>query len=135
MSNNRLTGPISAKIGNLVNLKRLNLGHNALNGAIPNEIERLTKLESLSLNYNALNGQFPSIMAPPALGYCYMTPNQFQSCPDQSIVNNPQSLSFQCSVDCLLKRNKKKSAADITQTGYTTLIAALFMSVAVGCWM
>lgn len=135
LSSNRLSSTVSPKIGNLINLKRLNLGHNVLHGAIPNEIERLTKLESLTLNYNSMNGQFPSTMAPPALGYCYMTPNQFQSCPDQSVITNPQSLSFQCSVDCMV-RTKKKSTANTSQRGYTTtFLAALFMSVAVGYWM
>ena len=90
-----------------------NLGHNGFSGPIPNEIERLTKLESLIMNYNTFNGQFPSSMAPNALGYCYMTPNQFQSCPDQSIIANPQSLAFQCSVDCIVKSKKKKSAASM----------------------
>ncbi|KAI8888440.1 L domain-like protein [Backusella circina FSU 941] len=106
LSNNRLTGSISSNIGNLVNLVKLSLGHNGLTGQIPNQIGKLVKLESLNLNYNSLNGQFPSVDAPPALGYCYMTPNQFQSCPDDSVIQNPQSLAYQCSVDCLYSKLK-----------------------------
>ena len=82
-----------------------------------------------------MNGQFPSSMAPPALGYCYMTPNQFQSCPDQSIINNPQSLAFQCSVDCVVNNKKKKSNAIGNQLGLfnCSLMAFLItMAVAIG---
>lgn len=73
-------------------------------------------------------------MAPPALGYCYMTPNQFQSCPDQSIVNNPQSLAFQCSVDCVVKTNKKKNSAVGNQVNFM-MAALITMAAAVGILM
>ncbi|KAL9553166.1 hypothetical protein MBANPS3_003416 [Mucor bainieri] len=134
LSNNRLTGNLSPKLGQLVNVKKLNLGHNAITGPIPSQIDQLTKLESLNLNYNALNGQFPSSMAPPALGYCYMTPNQFQSCQDLSIVNNPQSLAFQCSVDCVVKTNKKKNSAAANQVNISVLALTILMA-AVGLFM
>jgi hypothetical protein len=77
-----------------------------------------------------LNGQFPSVMAPPSLGYCYMTPNQFQSCPDQSIVENPNSLAFQCSINCIIKKDKKKSDASHNFMAYSTFITLLATSLA-----
>ncbi|KAG0795528.1 hypothetical protein G6F22_005095 [Rhizopus arrhizus] len=128
LSNNRLTGQISSSIGNLVNLERLNLGHNSLTGLIPDQISQLTKLQSLSLNYNLLNGQFPSISAPPALGYCYMTPNQFQSCPDPSVTANPNSLAFQCSINCSVQ-DKKKSSANRVLVGYSTMSFVVIYSL------
>lgn len=75
-----------------------------------------------------LNGQFPSVMAPPALGYCYMTPNQFQSCPSADVVNNPQSLAFQCSVDCVVK-SKKKSAASRATASLTAFFGVLIATL------
>jgi hypothetical protein len=109
-----------------------NLGHNGLTGQIPNQIGKLAKLESLNLNYNSLNGQFPSIDAPPTLGYCYMTPNQFQSCPDDSVIQNPQSLAYQCSVDCLVKNTKKKSSGltiNNPPSNFVLLLSVVFLYI------
>lgn len=82
-----------------------------------------------------MNGQFPSSMAPPALGYCYMTPNQFQSCPDQSIINNPQSLAFQCSVDCIVNAKKKQSNAVGNQLGLFNSFMALLITMATAIYL
>ncbi|KAG0745162.1 hypothetical protein G6F23_004623 [Rhizopus arrhizus] len=125
LSNNRFTGQISSNIGNLVNLHRLNLGRNSLTGPIPDQLAQLTKLQSLTLNYNLLNGRFPSITAPSNLGYCHMTPNQFQSCPDPSVTENPNSLAFQCSIDCITKTTKNKNSANRTLVGYSSLLVMI----------
>lgn len=86
------------------------LGHNGLSGIIPDGIGALSKLQFLMINYNQLNGQFPSVMASAPLGYCYATPNQFQTCPDASIANNTNSLAFQCNIDCVLSYSRPSAA-------------------------
>ena len=110
------------------------LGHNALSGTIPDELGQLVNLEFLTLNYNQLNGQFPSFMAPRQLGYCYMTPNQFQLCPDESIANNPDSMAFQCAVHCAkvgqhtsdANHNRLRSSAILSLL--PSMIALLFIT-------
>ena len=54
-----LTGTISSRIGNLVNLKNLNLEDNSLSGEIPAEICRCEALTTLILSGNNLTGQLP----------------------------------------------------------------------------
>jgi len=66
--NNNLSGSIPPKIGELENLKNLNLGDkygyegsNGLSGPIPPELGNLTRLEYLNLSWNELiTGQIPS---------------------------------------------------------------------------
>ena len=60
LKNNQLTGSIPPEIGNLTNLEILNLDNNQLTGSIPSEIGNLTKLEYLFLNDNQLIGNIPS---------------------------------------------------------------------------
>ena len=49
-------GKISPRIGDLSELRVLNLGYNFLSGKIPNEIFKLTKLRELYLHFNQLHG-------------------------------------------------------------------------------
>jgi Leucine-rich repeat (LRR) protein len=53
---NNITGPFPAFIGNLTNLRTLDLGVNHLSGHVPSEISRLAKLTSLDLTQNYLDG-------------------------------------------------------------------------------
>tara|TARA_B100000579_G_scaffold159102_2_gene129359 strand:- start:1314 stop:3209 length:1896 start_codon:yes stop_codon:yes gene_type:complete len=57
---NQLTGSIPASIGNLSNLNLLSLSNNQLSGVIPNEIGNLENLETLYLYDNQLSGEIPS---------------------------------------------------------------------------
>jgi Leucine-rich repeat (LRR) protein len=57
---NKLNGSIPPEIGNLFNLKLLNLSSNQLSGSIPPEIGNLTNLTYLSLSSNQLSGPIPS---------------------------------------------------------------------------
>ena len=59
LSKNSLTGEIPAEIGNLSNLTYLNLNNNKLNGAIPAAIGNLTNLTNIHLAYNSLVGEIP----------------------------------------------------------------------------
>jgi hypothetical protein len=57
--NNKLTGEIPHEIGNLTNLRGLNLSYNQLTGEIPREIGNLKNLISLILNNNQLESVIP----------------------------------------------------------------------------
>ena len=59
LSYNDLTGTIPAAIGNLTNLKYLQLSYNDLTGTIPATIGNLTNLISLYLGGNSLTGSVP----------------------------------------------------------------------------
>ncbi|KAI8978003.1 hypothetical protein BDB01DRAFT_907644 [Pilobolus umbonatus] len=103
LSDNRLTGTLFPAIGNLINLKKLSVYHNSLTEPIPDEIRSLNTLNMLNLKPNSFNGQFPAVNAPSTMTHCSMLPNQFQSCPDLSVLHNLQSLANRCSVNCITK--------------------------------
>jgi len=54
-----LVGTIPTEVGNLQQLKNLDLSLNSFTGVIPTELGALNKLESLILNYNDLIGTVP----------------------------------------------------------------------------
>ena len=56
---NQLNGAIPAELGNLANLRWLNLYSNQLSGAIPAALGNLANLRRLHLNYNQLSGAIP----------------------------------------------------------------------------
>lgn len=57
---NNIEGTLPATIGDLKNLKVLELSFNKLSGSIPMDIGRLESLEVLALNGNNLSGSIPS---------------------------------------------------------------------------
>ena len=57
---NRLTGNVPSELGRLTNLERLGLYDNRLQGSIPSWIGNLTKLEYLYLGNSGLSGSIPS---------------------------------------------------------------------------
>ena len=59
LSDNQLTGSISAELGNLSNLQLLNLGNNQLTGLIPVELGNLGSLQRFYLDNNQLTGSIP----------------------------------------------------------------------------
>ena len=59
-NNNALTGGIPAELGNLVDLRSLNLGSNALTGSIPTELGNLVNIERLQVGNNSLTGPIPT---------------------------------------------------------------------------
>ena len=60
LSENQLSGPIPAEIGNLTYLETLNLRLNQLSGRIPVELGNLANLVELNLRTNQLNGPIPA---------------------------------------------------------------------------
>lgn len=59
LSGNELTGPIPPELGQLRQLNSLNLSYNELIGPIPPLLGKLTKLEGLFLSNNELTGPIP----------------------------------------------------------------------------
>ena len=57
---NQLAGAIPAELGNLTDLTRLGLGSNRLTGSIPDELANLTNIEHISLFFNQLTGPVPA---------------------------------------------------------------------------
>ena len=57
--NNNLTGPIPPEVGDLVNLRVLELSFNRLTGSIPPELGNLHNLRRLALYGNELTGSIP----------------------------------------------------------------------------
>ena len=65
LSGNELTGPIPAWLGDLSNLEWLNLGDNQLTGPIPAELGDLSNLQNLWLSRNQLTGPIPAELGDP----------------------------------------------------------------------
>ena len=57
---NELVGPIPPELGKLSNLEILNLKYNYLSGSIPAELGNLTNLRELHLDNNQLTGSIPA---------------------------------------------------------------------------
>ncbi|XP_034899685.1 leucine-rich repeat receptor-like serine/threonine-protein kinase RGI4 [Populus alba] len=59
VSDNRLTGSLTHRIGSLTELTKLNLAKNQLSGGIPAEIMSCSKLQLLNLGDNGFSGEIP----------------------------------------------------------------------------
>ena len=69
LSENRLTGSISDALGNLSNLEDLDLSDNRLTGTFPNSLGNLGNLSYLDLRNNRLEGEIPDSLG--NLGFLY----------------------------------------------------------------
>ena len=85
---NNLSGNIPESIGNLTNLRSLDLGYNQLSGSIPESISNLTSLVNLRLYNNQLTGSIPeSISNLTNLEILYLYNNQLTGNIPESIGN------------------------------------------------
>ncbi|XP_044490312.1 phytosulfokine receptor 1 [Mangifera indica] len=72
----RLTGSLSDSVGNLDQLRILNLSHNFLKSSLPPSLFNLPNLQVLDLNSNDLYGPFPeTINFPSQLGFLNLSHN------------------------------------------------------------
>ena len=62
LADNQLTGEIPQALGQLNNLKYLDLGYNQLTGLIPGTLGQLDSLQVLDLGYNQLTGTIPKTL-------------------------------------------------------------------------
>ncbi len=60
LNGNNLRGPIHSSIGQLDQLRTLNLGRNWISGSIPAEVRDLSLLRQLVLSVNGLDGELPA---------------------------------------------------------------------------
>lgn len=60
VDSNGLTGELSSQLGNLDQLRVLNLFNNRIGGSFPTEIWNLTQLEKIDIYYNGLVGSIPT---------------------------------------------------------------------------
>ena len=68
LSANDLTGQVPPELGNLTNLRELNLRNNMLSGELPPELDKLTNLTGFDLRNNTeLSGVLPDAFSNPRL--------------------------------------------------------------------
>ncbi|GJP39517.1 hypothetical protein CLOM_g23880 [Closterium sp. NIES-68] len=60
LSNLRLSGPLSTKLGKLLKIEKIDLSNNRFFGSIPRTIENLRGLQHLDLSFNMLSSNIPT---------------------------------------------------------------------------
>ncbi len=96
LTHNNLTGELPASIGDLVNLKVLNLHNNILKGKLPTSIGNLSTLKILNVSLNTLQGNVPEeISKIQSLEYLYIFANDFTGSLAPTISELPTIKSIQ----------------------------------------
>ena len=75
-----MTGPIPPQLGQLIELRKLELGHNQLTGPIPPQLGQLTNLQSLDLSSTQLTTLPPELSQLQMLDYVYLSGNPLLDC-------------------------------------------------------
>lgn len=78
LAGRRLFGDLSESLGNLEQLKTLNLSRNFLRGSIPLSLVHLPQLEILDLSYNEISGSFPSSTNLPSIRVVNVSDNSIR---------------------------------------------------------
>lgn len=85
LERNNLKGSLTASIGELSALKKLNISRNEFNGNLPKELGNLHGLEELILSGNQFSGAVPSELSNLSkLTHLFLSGNNFHSLPDLS---------------------------------------------------
>jgi len=90
LSDNSLTGGLSAQIGSMRRLRLLNLAKNGLSGHIPHSLANIGGLESLDLSNNHLEGHLPDKL-PSSLKVLNVTYNDLSGSVPESLRRFPLS--------------------------------------------
>ena len=81
LGNNSLTGSIAPELGSLSNLSHVYLNTNRLTGEIPSQISDLWNLREMWLQDNTLTGEIPVALSElHGLEYLYLQGNEFKGC-------------------------------------------------------
>ena len=75
LSNNNLTGTLSAAIGDLPNIQKINLLSNDIGNVIPDVFSGLAKLKNIDLSGNAFTGAIPDFAGLASLEIIYLENN------------------------------------------------------------
>jgi Leucine-rich repeat (LRR) protein len=122
IQNNKLSGSIPAEIGNIVTLKFLYLWGNQFTGGIPTSMGNLVLLEQLWLNANQLTGAIPAAIGNlVALKYLTLRDNQLSG-------NIPASLGNLVNLEFLYLNNNQLSGSIPAELGNLTNLKDLYLS-------
>ena len=84
LEENGLSGALTGALGNLADLRVLDISDNQLYGNIPTEMGNLSNLVTLDLSDNELSGEVPfTVISLPSLQYLDLSGNQFADLPSE----------------------------------------------------
>ncbi|KAL0692757.1 hypothetical protein Bca4012_059937 [Brassica carinata] len=91
LGNKKLSGTLSESLGNLDQIKVLNLSRNFIRDSIPLSILSSPTLQTLDLSFNDLSGEIPQTLNLPSLQSLYLSSNSFNgSLPSHLCHNSTQ---------------------------------------------
>ncbi|XP_039116734.1 receptor-like protein EIX1 [Dioscorea cayenensis subsp. rotundata] len=134
-----LKGDILDWIGDIKNLKVLDLSHNSLSGSVPSSLSRLTFLEELQLCYNQLTGTLPEEIGNLAqLDYMNLAHNQLSGVISEAHFNqlekletldiSQNSLDFQCPLPDLHMHSPMVNYIDLSYNSFSGPIPRIMLN-------
>ncbi|OWM77225.1 phytosulfokine receptor 1 [Punica granatum] len=94
LGSRRLIGNLSSAVGDLDQLRLLNLSRNSLQKGIPSSVLRLPNLEALDLSYNDLSGPVPASIYLPSIQFFDISQNSFSGPLPVGICANSTRIRF-----------------------------------------